>query len=814
MSEDTKLQQLIINTLSPEQFEPITPSDTEIYLVEDDAEYATVEELATKQDVINDLGDIRNNIATNTSNISYLDEKVRDIELFKFPNAVIIGEPTISNGQVSGFSADNYMQFPFILDLHNTPFQIDFAFTTGNNVTTQQNILDSEFGLALAIANGKGLMAISGNGTSWNIGSSVGTIAIQPNTTYYARLTWDGMQYKTLISTNGTDYTQDMYLVGTQRPYPRTIFIGGCSGSVIGHTPHPFFGTINMNKAYLSTRGQVIWQGMDDAGLVTRADISLSNLDELGEKRFTDKQDVISDLDTIRAGASKGATAIQQVKTINGESIVGSGNITIKSAPDLDDVTISKNSNDELQAIALVEDDKTYKPTDFAKADELNNPYSLFDCKFADHLLENASWLRADEFNWYSGDVYIDAYNHLVSDYSEAVPVETDTINGITIYYKRSADGHKVCHHNQEQNALDIYNSTGIAWYYILDTENKRFKLPRTKWGFKGLRDRIGDGIIESLPSHTHDEYFVFSAGARPISPLYNTSGSDGTVKSLTQNLPTINNVSDGVLQTGKPSSSTYKDNAPVQERGTQMYLYFYVGETVQNANLIDVGRIEETKVNKSGDTMTGDLHFNRSYLDTTIVPTSNIYSTPIGIYDKNNVLTGYIQTTQRSNGQIITGINAHKIVDGTDKYTSISVGFDSSGNAFCEFPNTKNVDGQWVHSRKILLDNVTISAKTEVDLSTYLPTNNFNYDVMFSFVASTDNTSGHWYQAMITSDIITEDVIIAACTRAGAVQTNGGCAIIPISTSRKVYISKLGTSNMLGAYFIVNAYRRIGTNG
>ena len=257
--------------------------------------YATTEMLNSKQDVITDLDDIRNNISTNTSNISYLDEKVRDIELFKFPNAVIIGEPTISNGQVSGFSANNYMQFPFILDLHNTPFQIDFAFTTGNNVTTQQNILDSEFGLALAIANGKGLMAISGNGTSWNIGSSVGTINILPNTTYYARLTWDGMQYKTLISTNGIDYTQDMYLVGTQRPYPRTIFIGGCSGSAIGHTPHPFLGSINMNKSYLSTRGQVIWQGMDDAGLATRADISLSNLDEVGEKRFNDLQD---DIDT------------------------------------------------------------------------------------------------------------------------------------------------------------------------------------------------------------------------------------------------------------------------------------------------------------------------------------------------------------------------------------------------------------------------------------------------------------------------------------------------------------------------------------
>lgn len=41
------------------------------------------------------------------------------------------------------------------------------------------------------------------------------------------------------------------------------------------------------------------------------------------------KQDTITDLATIRSGAEKGATAIQEVKTINGQSIVGSGNINI-----------------------------------------------------------------------------------------------------------------------------------------------------------------------------------------------------------------------------------------------------------------------------------------------------------------------------------------------------------------------------------------------------------------------------------------------------------------------------------------------------
>lgn len=278
--------------------------------------------------------------------VDYLDEKVREIELSKVPNVTLRGELTVSQGQVSGFSTVSYMQFPFVLDLTNTAFQIDFCFTTATDVQTQQNILDSYFGIALAIANGKGLMAISSNGTSWNIGSIAGTMDIQSNTTYYARLTWDGLQYKTFLSTDGVVYTQDMVLVGAVRPYPRTIFIGGCDQVETGHAPHPFLGTINMNKAYMYLNGQLYWQGMDDVGLDTRADLSLSNLDEVGEARFTAKQDALI------SGTN--------IKTINNESILGSGNFDVSSIEPL-----SQEEYDRRKEAGELEEGKYYStPSD------------------------------------------------------------------------------------------------------------------------------------------------------------------------------------------------------------------------------------------------------------------------------------------------------------------------------------------------------------------------------------------------------------------------------------------------------------------
>lgn len=59
------------------------------------------------------------------------------------------------------------------------------------------------------------------------------------------------------------------------------------------------------------------------------------------------------------------------------------------------------------------------------------------------------------------------------------VPNSTETIAGTTITFYLATDGHKICPASEESNVAAIYAATGVAWYYILDTANQRFKLPR-----------------------------------------------------------------------------------------------------------------------------------------------------------------------------------------------------------------------------------------------------------------------------------------------------------------------------------------------
>lgn len=178
--------------------------------------------------------------------------------------------------------------------------------------------------------------------------------------------------------------------------------------------------------------------------------------------------------------------------------------------------------------------------------------------------------------------------------------VKTDTIGDITITYYHAKNGRKICLPDQESNLLTLYNSTGVAWYYILDTENKRFKLPRTKYGFTGLRDEVGNYVPESLPTHTHTRGSMNITG--DIGWGINTLGDphaggaftiNNSVKNA-WNLPNDDNswyVDFGfdasrswTGSTSEPDNSVYGSGKPVQQRATQMYLYFYVGNFEQSA--------------------------------------------------------------------------------------------------------------------------------------------------------------------------------------------------------------------------------------
>ncbi|MBQ0113229.1 MAG: hypothetical protein KBT03_08890 [Bacteroidales bacterium] len=212
--------------------------------------------------------------------IGIVDDKVKELQLYKFPNAIIYGQPTINNGQISGFSSANYLGLPFVFDTKDRGFEINVAFTTNSDVTIAQNIFGSKFCIALYIQNGQ-LVFRAGNGSDWSVADITTTLSVQANTTYYVKIVFNKLNYTISYSTNGEDYESIGSKVTTIPPTVGQVNIG------IGNNQHnPFNGIINLNKTFIKLNNTVVWEGMDDVGLATRLATDLENIDEVGIDRI------------------------------------------------------------------------------------------------------------------------------------------------------------------------------------------------------------------------------------------------------------------------------------------------------------------------------------------------------------------------------------------------------------------------------------------------------------------------------------------------------------------------------------------------
>lgn len=331
---------------------------------------------------------------------------------------------------------------------------------------------------------------------------------------------------------------------------------------------------------------------------------------------------------------------------------------------------------------------------------------------FFDHITNDMSWLRADNFTWQSGDVYVAAYEHLLTDYNSISPdvlyafkadenniyytkilngtvdeeaetfdangvsashqhglywtssgdLETgkeiryyrtpaedvllstpasksETISGITITYYQAADGHKICLPDQESNIVALYEKTGAADYYILDTTNKQFKLPRKQKRtlIQVVKNTNGtwynlysDGWVEqggdiptntssiSLPVEMENTTYMCIISYRKTSSA--TTVSFATISTHTQTTTGFTCIS---------SASTYKSwqvsgyaaESAYASAGMRLE-YYYVGNFEQSAIEQTAGITAET-LNGKADTDLGNIPTNYDYVVESQMPTA-----------------------------------------------------------------------------------------------------------------------------------------------------------------------------------------------
>lgn len=202
------------------------------------------------------------------------------------------------------------------------------------------------------------------------------------------------------------------------------------------------------------------------------------------------------------------------------------------------------------------------------------------------HKPNDASFVQAN-YSWLNSG-YESAYNLLVEQYNDGTAA-TETIGTVTVSFKRGTNGMKIVTPDEVENIDAVYLATGIAWYYVLDTENEQFKLPRSSKFMQCTIDgaAVGDYNPAGLPN-IQGEAESYQWGN--VQTGGNASVTSGAFTIQSGSLGGTSDQSGSAVHLGfnaSLSNPIYGASNTVQPASTNMLLYFWLGES----------QIEETSI-------------------------------------------------------------------------------------------------------------------------------------------------------------------------------------------------------------------------
>lgn len=209
-------------------------------------------------------------------NKDYVDEAIAAIptptvDVTQSIDAEIVGTPTISDGDVSNLSNQNYLTLPGKFDVMTgvSSFEIVVAFTTYASAISNQNILGRQGSGGVAIKVNNMNISFSATQSVSETQNLTGVTTLSPNTKYYAKVEYDGTNYTLSLSTDGVTYTQEATAVATYLPGEVGLAFPLTAGWQ-ENSPSWGLGAIHMDAWYVKRNGVLVWQGMDAPGLGLR----------------------------------------------------------------------------------------------------------------------------------------------------------------------------------------------------------------------------------------------------------------------------------------------------------------------------------------------------------------------------------------------------------------------------------------------------------------------------------------------------------------------------------------------------------------
>lgn len=213
--------------------------------------------------------------------------------------------------------------------------------------------------------------------------------------------------------------------------------------------------------------------------------------------------------------------------------------------------------------------------------------FSLFDTKLSDHVLEGdeaVGWALQGSL---VTNTYPAAVNAIKTAYASGTD-ETFTLGDITFPYKKAQNGWQIADIAQKDNVDALFTQTGVAKFYVLDSANNQFYLPRETF-FRQLTNdpnNVNQYNEAGLPNIKGQ----FSSGRVSLG---STNGAFKEIGQLEFGV-TIEKLPTTSLKDfdASRSSSIYGNSDTVQPQSSNWLLYYVVGNTITNESEIDVGNV------------------------------------------------------------------------------------------------------------------------------------------------------------------------------------------------------------------------------
>lgn len=173
------------------------------------------------------------------------------------------------------------------------------------------------------------------------------------------------------------------------------------------------------------------------------------------------------------------------------------------------------------------------------------------------------------------------------------------------------------------------------------------------------------------------------------------------------------------------------------------------------------------------------------------------------------------------TSGPLYVSLKKYRRIGTNDREEKYIEKINVSGTSVISVPiGGKIIDSGWVRpSNKDLWTSGSFSptvSSREIDLSSILPNDGYNYDCLITVTARSEATSGKYCSLWLKSDFETGTTCVGrVMPRSNAYRTVGKNALITVGTRRKLYLhnSDSADSNVTNINVYLTGYKRVGSN-